>query len=597
MLTPELMASLGAALKWGVILLGALLLSWLCSLLVEPLKLVTQDLTAGLAGFRQRLATGPLPQLHQDLTARWRAYCAEYEPTVFSPLASLAKSGLRRLRRALERFGQPQLGTLTRFQTTAQSQLSILATLPSLPPPPVTPQAVEVVANQSADRFLDLARALVALLFTAVVVFFNTYMLNLFFAELLDVRNPIWLEQPVEIRLSLVLGLVFAAVEVALGFMAYRPQEEAAEDWQLPSPAQLIPMLGVLAAALAELYAYATLSVALDLPGRLRIPETSQWYLLAQYFLAIFGFSITLVLAYLGHTIWKYFERYIRRRQQLNLHRALRRYAQLFDQRQLTQRIKDNLDALQAALREVPDRVLAEFSVAIGSSAERASALARVDTHLAALKPETPRAARPYAPAAEILLCLLLLTFSAALTYLAYQTFRVSLNGPDGGVVSIAALGAFLLAVGIAAAGWFLKVVAVGSDLAPRFASHVADPLARGVLAVLLLLLVFAPGLYFTVSSFVKHGTFGPAVAINVVAGLFVPTALLVFSAFLDLYLRGAFLALVLLLYALGIAGLALLSAGAALLAGALGAALALLRLLAVPGSLLRVRRATVVSP
>ncbi len=596
MLTPELMAWLGAAIRWALILLAGLVLSWICTLLVEPLRLVTDDVTAALARFRERLASGPLLRLRQGLTARWEAYRSEYEPTALSPVASFARSGLRWLRKTLDRFGQPQLEALNRFQDTAQVQLSTIGELPHLPPPPIDPQALQAAAGQSAERTLDLARALVATLFTLVVVFFNTYMLNLFFAELLEERNPIWLEWPIEVSLSLVLGLVFAGVEVALGFLAYRPPDEAPEDRQLPSPAQLIPMLGVLAAALAELYAYATLSVALDLPRRLRIAETSQWYPLAQYFLAFFGFSITLVLAHLGHTIWKYFERYLRRRQHLNLHRALRRYARLFDQRELARRVTENVDGLHAVLRDVPERLLRDFGRAIGTPNERDSALAQVERHLQTLGSKSARPARSYPPAAEILVSLFLLALSMGLASFAYQTFRQALGNSGGGPLSIAALGALLLAAAIIASGWLLKVIAVGSDLSPRFASHVADPVMRCVLAALLIFVLFAPGVYFTVRSFMQTGAFGPSMGLNVVAGLIVATALLVCSAFLDLYFRAAYLVFVLVVYGLAIVGVSLLSAGAAVLAALLVTVLAIMRLLAVPGSLLRPRPATVAS-
>ncbi len=588
MLPPDLTASLVTAAKWALLVLAGFLISWVISLVVDPIGVVLDEVRSALAAFRRRLADGPLRRLTAAVQSIWQSYRDEYDAFRVLPLISLFRNRLGRLRAAVQDFGKTQIGTLSQLQARASGDLRAIAKLPALPPLNLDQAALSAAALYAARRWLYLILFVLLVIGTVAIGTLNATLLGQFFKP----KAPGFvLYTPVELPTSLAVAILFAVAETLLGLGVHLVYWFARDEEDGPlTYLRLIPWIGIGALALIEFVAYMTLSAKMNLAAELEVAPDSPWYDIVQYFMAFFGLAISLVLALLGYFLWAVFDRLLRTWRTASLIRALTRYARLFDDRKIVERLASTLEAVKGAWASLEKEAVQRFSQSVGTSAQSESALAILSRKLEETETTDATPRRPATAAGEVIACLILLLFFLALACVCYLNFRASL-APTAGLLSLPGLLAFLLAAGIAASGWFLRLVTVGSDLSPRLTSQLQDPVLRWALAILLGAVVFASGAYLTVQSFVNNGTLGSSVALNVVAGIFLPAALLAFSAFFDMYLRAAYFVAVLVAYGTAIIGVCLAWATANVLDALLYAVHMLLRLLAVGGMLLRARK------
>jgi hypothetical protein len=461
----------------------------------------------------------------------------------------------------------------------------------------------------------SLAAIVFAILIAVVFGAVNSFLLSVFFRETLPAYRLLPYPYP-DIQAAHVLAILFFVLEVAIGWSIYRNSARAERDGatRRSSGTHLvfaaIPWAMLVALLIVETIAYAVLSVRIDIPRQLGLTDGSAFYGVARYFLAIFGFCITGLLAYLGHAIAESIDEYRRAR----VERAIVRALQHGQKSSLThaERMRETADQIREVASAMPERVAADFRDAVGPASQGATIPGMVQNAIvaatAASDPTSSVALVPVGtvlprfPAvrtrthvlADLLVHTLLvgaLGALAVLTVLEVYEYVTTLAVPFGTGL------AWATGLGVTAAVLMLGLAGRSALRSLRYATPAAqavpEPRGRAIFGwVIVSLLMVAAALLAMLSA--RVGVLGDSPILNGLLGLFQAGALVALASFLDA-------GLIAIGYILYLAGLGLVRVGAAIVivlaliaAGATYVLSVVLRILAVPGDVLRARRTPV---
>jgi hypothetical protein len=517
---------------------------------------------------------------------------------------------LRRVGAAVSDIGGNQARTLTALERRLGEHRAVLERIGSTEHVDEKPER-ERIARAAAGG--SLAAIIFAILIAVIFGAVNSFLLSVFFTETLPAYRLLPYPLP-DLQAAHVLAILFFVLEVAIGWSIYRNSVRAERTDGVARRATgthlvfaAIPWAMLVALLIVETIAYAVLSVRINIPQFLGLTEGSAFYGIARYFLAIFGFCITGLLAYLGHAIAESIDEYRRARVERAIVRALERGQK--SSLEHAERMRETTDRIREAAASMPEQIATDFRDAVGPAAQAATLPDLVRNAIvvatAASEPSNSVAIVPYGtelprfPAvrtrtqvvADLFVHTLLLGALGALavlTALEVYEYVATLSLPIGPGL------AWATAVGVAAAIVMLGLAARSALRSLRFASPAAqavpEPRGRAVFGwVTVALLAVTAALLAMLAG--RVGVLGDSPVLNALLGLFQAGALIGLASFLDAGLIA--IASLVYLAALGLGRLgALLVILLALVAAGLTYVFGvLLRILAVPGDVLRARR------
>ena len=520
---------------------------------------------------------------------------------------------LRQLGGAVSDIGGQQVRTMVALERRLGEHIAVLNKIGASTDIQGKPEQERIAKSVSGGSVTAIIfTVLLAVVFGAV----NSFLLSVFFTETLPSYRLLPYPLP-NIQAAHVLAILFFVLEVAIGWSIFRNSARAERTDQGAKRASgtnlvftAIPWAMLVALLIVETIAYAVLSVRIDIPTALGLTATSAFYGIARYFLAIFGFCITGLLAYLGHAIAESIDEYRRARVERSIVRALEKG----QKSSLThaEAMRETAAQIRDTAAGMPTRIAEDFRDAVGPVAQGSSLPEMVQgAVVAAISASDPPAATALVPAGTAVprfpavrtrtqvladlfvhtLLLAVLGTLAALTVLEVYEYAANLTPPLGPGL------AWATALGVAAAIVMLGLAARSALRSLRFATPAAqavpEPRGRAVFGwVIVALLGVTAALMALLSA--RVGVLGDSQTLNALLGLFQAGALVGLAGFLD----AGLIAVGHIVY---LAGLALVVVGAAVVivlaliaAGLTYVVSVLLRILAVPGDVLRSRRTPV---
>lgn len=512
---------------------------------------------------------------------------------------------LSRLNDALESVGEPQVQAIVDAERRIGMHLNALRSIQQ-------PQSSDAASDR--DRLIEsvggtsLFSLGFLILFTIAIGAVNSFLLAIFFREVIGSYRVLPYPMP-DLQASNLIALIIFVAEVATGWAIYRSGDAKRSERVKAAGAgffAVIPwvMLGVL--AIVELAAYSTLSLRVNLAQRLRLDAAGLVYPVAQYFLSFLGIGLTLLLAYLGHAIA---EGIAERRRSVLARQIIRSLSRgKNDALAQVQHLRELIEKIKHTATHFPTTIADDFMGQLGIIARRDQVLHLVEqfTVGAVTAPDrtAPQAAVPMEPQHMYLRMVrtrsqvwgdLIMSATLGLTLLlaglltASEVFSLLwLRGPttvlSGVIAWVAGAAAPLTMIGLGALGWNLA-------RGLRYANPAAAlPERRGQAALWWVVLIAGAAGTITLVAIAVAATYGRLPFLYGALAVLQASILIGFAGFLD---RGA-VAILHLLYLLWLAAIrvgALALAGVASLLELLCFMLrVVVRLLAIPGDVLRGR-------
>ncbi len=512
---------------------------------------------------------------------------------------------LSRLNDALESVGEPQVQAIVDAERRIGMHLNALRSIQQ-------PQSSDAASDR--DRLIEsvggtsLFSLGFLILFTIAIGAVNSFLLAIFFREVIGSYRVLPYPMP-DLQASNLIALIIFVAEVATGWAIYRSGDAKRSERVKAAGAgffAVIPwvMLGVL--AIVELAAYSTLSLRVNLAQRLRLDAAGLVYPVAQYFLSFLGIGLTLLLAYLGHAIA---EGIAERRRSVLARQIIRSLSRgKNDALAQVQHLRELIEKIKHTATHFPTTIADDFMGQLGIIARRDQVLHLVEqfTVGAVTAPDrtAPQAAVPMEPQHMYLRMVrtrsqvwgdLIMSATLGLTLLlaglltASEVFSLLwLRGPttvlSGVIAWVAGAAAPLTMIGLGALGWNLaRGLRYGNPAA-------ALPERRGQAALWWVVLIAGAAGTITLVAIAVAATYGRLPFLYGALAVLQASILIGFAGFLD---RGA-VAILHLLYLLWLAAIrvgALALAGVASLLELLCFMLrVVVRLLAIPGDVLRGR-------
>jgi hypothetical protein len=195
----------------------------------------------------------------------------------------------------------------------------------------------------------------------------NAALLNVFFREFLGTRSPVPTLFP-GLQIGHVIAALLFLLELSTGVLIYWFGPDAHDDVgdvkvQHRSAPHRVYYAGAWGGfvffALVELVAYAVLSDRLSIPTQLQIPVTSVMYPLMRYFFATFGLALTILLSALGHELAETFAQ----RKRASVERGFLRAMEKRDESIVrnVQRVRQAMQAITELAGGLPKAVATSF--------------------------------------------------------------------------------------------------------------------------------------------------------------------------------------------------------------------------------------------
>jgi hypothetical protein len=296
--------------------------------------------------------------------ARWAGFWAARANEPRAPVVA----ELQRVSQAVEQLGTVQVATLVTLERRLDTNMRVLRNLNAPAETKEMPERDRLVRAVSGG---SLAPILFGVLIAVLVGAINSFLLGVFFREVLPSYRLLPYPLP-DVQLGHVLAVLFFIIEIAMGWAIHRngrrsvrTDDDAKEGAATTAVLAAIPWFMLVALGIVELFAYAVLSTRVDMPRRLALDPDSAVFGIAKYFLAFFGVCITALLAYLGHAIAESIDRYRR----AHVERAIVRALQQSKKTALAsaQRIRDTVSAITQTASAMPASLVAQFRLAIGA--------------------------------------------------------------------------------------------------------------------------------------------------------------------------------------------------------------------------------------
>jgi len=153
------------------------------------------------------------------------------------------------------------------------------------------------------DKSIDISvkgKLWFAYLLTAVVLFFNTFLLAQFFRDIFMLNLPI-IRHP-RIELAHPLAMIFGMLEIACGWIySHQVLKEQSDEYSPTTGSyKFWIILGFSFLIIVELYSFAALSARVNIADILQIPKDNVLYMVSFYFMAFFGLGLGIIEFMLG---------------------------------------------------------------------------------------------------------------------------------------------------------------------------------------------------------------------------------------------------------------------------------------------------------
>jgi hypothetical protein len=582
---------------WGLaVIVGALIISFVA----PPLIAVLRDARTALAATRARVGSWVKGVISSLWDKFWTA--RQYEPR--EPVLA----GLGRIDQAARSLGSVQVAALRTLDQHLDGHVQLLrkAVAPQAPTAPDRERMTRVLSAGGVMKLLFLALIAIAVGLT------NAALLNVFFREFLGTQSPVPTLFPA-LQIGHVIAALLFLLELSTGVLIYwfgPDTHSELDDFEVRTRTGAHRFYyvgawgGLVFFALVELVAYAVLSDRLDIPQQLKISADNLLYPLMRYFFATFGLALTILLSALGHALAETFADRKRATVERRLLRAIERHDETIVKN--VERVRTSLKAISELAAGFPSGVAQSFQDALqldqpypGAPVALYAATVRVlaSTDPAAssslsrpgFEPPLPPPIRNNAQiVGDLGVSLVLLAVLGIVSWLTAVEIVTWLRAAGNSVPAPMAWAAGLF---VPAGAIALGVAARNALSRLRYATVVeqalTDPRGRRVFG----LLVAAGGVGVCAllgALAYEIGVLGPGLLLNVLLGLTQGAVLVGLGGFLDSALVALAHATILLwtaaiqLFALLLQALAHLLSGVCLLAEYL------LRLLAVPGDVIR---------
>jgi hypothetical protein len=286
-------------LEWTLWALAIIVGALVVSFLVPPLVGILRDMRDTLSRMRRMVAAWA----REIGVPLWDNFWLRRERDPREPVLA----GLNRVNLAARNLGVEQVASLRQLDESLDSHVRFLSRA-------ITPEPVSDVDRERMTRALVSGGVLKLLflgLISIAVGLTNAALLNVFFREFLGTRSPVPTLFP-GLQIGHVIAALLFLLELSTGVLIYWFGPDAHDDVgdvkvQHRSAPHRVYYAGAWGGfvffALVELVAYAVLSDRLSIPQQLQIPVTSVMYPLMRYFFATFGLALTILLSALGHEL------------------------------------------------------------------------------------------------------------------------------------------------------------------------------------------------------------------------------------------------------------------------------------------------------
>lgn len=291
------------------------LVSVVISYLAPPVVRILTEVRVAMATAIGKILTNWTAFLYSRFRTVWAEYCAEPMDSIVVELQRMRVSIAEAIRREPKELGA-FVSRLRLSLETIDSATKRIVDEGRL--------GVGQAAKQSEQIEVRFGTIFTFLALLLVIAFFNSWLLSIFFNEVLGGHTLMF--KPIEIKSSLLLALIFAAMEIGSGVMLdYTERNHSGTAAAKVFAAT--PWIILITLTLVEVIAYALLSTRADVPRHLGIPPEHGLYGLIKYFLAGIGGAITLALAGIGYGLWAEFQRVSESRRQRKALKRLDEYA------------------------------------------------------------------------------------------------------------------------------------------------------------------------------------------------------------------------------------------------------------------------------
>jgi hypothetical protein len=590
-------------LQWTLWALAIIVGALIVSFLVPPLVGILRDMRETLSRMRRTVAAWA----REIVVPLWDNFWLRRERDPREPVLA----GLNRVNLAARNLGAEQVASLRQLDESLENHVRLLSRA-------ITPEAVSDVDRERMTRALVSGGVLKLLflgLISVAVGLTNAALLNVFFREFLGTRSPVPTLFP-GLQIGHVIAALLFLLELSTGVLIYWFGPDAHDDVgdlkvQHRSAPHRVYYAGAWGGfvffALVELVAYAVLSDRLSIPQQLQIPVTSVMYPLMRYFFATFGLALTILLSALGHELAETFAQ----RKRASVERGFLRAMEKRDESIVrnVQRVRQAMQAITELAGGLPKAVATSFqnelqllqpfpgapvalyggTVKVLASTEPTGASALAVPGL--LLPEPPPIRDRTQIVGDLAINLTLLAVLGVVTWLtAGEIVRWLTNESSPVPMAMAQATGFFVPAGAIALGFAARNGLAKLRYASLVEQTLIEPRAKRVYG--LLVAAGAVGVCVLLGTLTfEVGVLGQGLFLNVLLGLTQGAVLVGLGGFLDSALVSLSDA-VLLLWIGVVRVFALLLEGLAHVVSALLLVVEfLLRLIAVPGDVLRVPR------
>ena len=342
-------------LQWALWALAIIVGALIVSFLVPPLVGILRDMRDALSRMRRMVAAWA----REIAVPLWDNFWHRRERDPREPVLA----GLNRINLAAQNLGVEQVTSLRQLDESLESHVRLLSRA-------ITPEAVSDTDHERMTRALvsgGILKLLFLGLISVAVGLTNAALLNVFFREFLGTRSPIPTLFP-ELQIGHVIAALLFLLELSTGVLIYWFGPDAHDDVgdmkvQHRSAPHRVYYAGAWGGfvffALVELVAYAVLSDRLSIPQQLQIPVTSVMYPLMRYFFATFGLALTILLSALGHELAETFAQ----RKRASVERSFLRAMEKRDESIVrnVQRVRQAMQAITELAGGLPKAVATSF--------------------------------------------------------------------------------------------------------------------------------------------------------------------------------------------------------------------------------------------
>ena len=341
------------------------------SFVQQPLYELLADIRSRAQSFRAALLERSGRYLKERSEAFWRE--RELEPR--APVAV----ELERLNDAVASIGMRQVEAITDAERRITAHLQTLRRI-QLPKGIDSTNATDSERLAEAVGGMSIFGLAFLILFAIAIGGVNSFLLGIFFREVIGSYRILPYPMP-DVQASNLIAVIIFFAEVATGWGIYRSGERL-QRAQGAQPAgagffKTTPWIMLAVLAVVELAAYSTLSVHVNLAERLHVAPGALLYGPAQYFLSFLGIGLTLLLAYLGHAIAEGLDE--RRRSKLSRDLVMAFRHGKSSALEQANKLRELVEGIRRATADFPQSISAEFTRELGIAEHRERVLATVE--------------------------------------------------------------------------------------------------------------------------------------------------------------------------------------------------------------------------